>query len=169
MSQNFDLKNIKTPVLVDEFEKLLLESNYPADKTEFLTKGFRNGFNLEYTGPRDEVHESANLPFTVGSPTELWNHVMKEVRLGRFAGPYPKPPFKFYKQSPIGLVPKDKGKKTRLIFHLSHPRGTDKSVNINTPKHKCSVQYPDFDEAVKLCLKLGKLCKIGKSDLTSAF
>ena len=31
------------------------------------------------------------------------------------------------------------------------------------------MSYPDFDEAIKLCLKAGKDCKMGKSDLSSAF
>ena len=47
---------------------------------------------------------------------ELWNKVMKEVELGRYVGPVERPPFDSYVQSPIGLVPKDKGLKTRLIF-----------------------------------------------------
>ena len=93
---------------------------------------------------------------------------MKEVELGRYAGPYEKPPFESFVQSPIGVVPKDKGLKTRLIFHLSYPRSGD-SVNSGIPKQTCSVKYPEFDEAVKLCLKEGTNCHIGKSDMSSAF
>ena len=63
-----------------------------------------------------------NLKLNVGSKTELWNKVMKEVKEKRYAGPYHKIPFEYYIQSPIGLVPKDHGKSTRLIFHLSYPR-----------------------------------------------
>ena len=63
---------------------------------------------------------------------------MKEVSLGRYAGPYDEPPFEHFAQSPIGLVPKDKGKKTRLIFHLSYPRNGD-SVNSGIPKESCTV------------------------------
>ena len=66
------------------------------------------------------------------------------------------------------------GKSNRLIFHLSYPRKikgivVKKSVNANTPKELTSVEYPDFIEAIKLCLKAGKGCKIGKSDLKAAF
>ena len=43
---------------------------------------------------------------------------MKEVSLGRIAGPFEKIPFTNFMQSPIGLVPKTGGK-THLIFHLS--------------------------------------------------
>ena len=97
---------------------------------------------------------------TVGTKTELWNKVMKEVKEKRYAGPFDKIPFENYIQSPIGLVPKDNGRATRLIFHLSYPRSRNgtivsESVNANTPKHLTTVHYPDFDCAVKLCLKAG--------------
>ena len=83
---------------------------------------------------------------------------MAEVKLGRFAGPFDKPPLEYFVQSPIGLVPKDKGLKTRFIFHLSYPRSGN-SVNSGIPKELCTVKYPDFDEAVKLCLRdCFKLC-----------
>ena len=76
--------------------------------------------------------------------------------------------FEYYIQSPIGLVPKDKGKKTRLIFHLSYPR-SGASVNSEIPKEHCTVKYPAFDEAVKICILAGKSCSMGKSDMSSAF
>ena len=94
---------------------------------------------------------------------------MKEVKENRYAGPFEGVPFKNYIQSPIGLVPKDGGKQTRLIFHLSYPKGKGSSVNASTPVELCSVQYPDFNEAVQLCIKEGKFCHIAKSDMKSAF
>ena len=97
---------------------------------------------------------------------------MKEVKEKRYAGPFKQIPFKHYIQSPIGLVPKDGGNATRLIFHLSYPctSSTPKSVNANTPKSLATVQYPDFSDAVKLCLdcRPGAVA-VGKSDLKSAF
>ena len=94
---------------------------------------------------------------------------MKEVKEKRYAGPFAMISVEYYIQSPIGLVPKDGGKSTRLIFHLSYPRGTGTSVNANTPAELCTVKYPDFNEAIQLCLKYGKACHIGKSDMQSAF
>ena len=94
---------------------------------------------------------------------------MKEVELGRYAGPFTDIPFDNYVQSPIGLVPKDNGRKTRLIFHLSYPKDGTSSVNYNTPKELSKVNYPDFDEAVRLCIIAGKNCAAAKSDLQSAF
>ena len=153
-----------------ELEKLLRESNYPQEKTDRLVNGFKNGFDLGYRNEEKVQMKSKNLKFTIGDETELWNKVMKEVKEKRYAGPYEQIPFEDdFIQSPIGLVPKDNGTKTRLIFHLSHPRGKGTSVNACTPPEITKVKYSDFDEAVLLCIKAGKNCKIGKSDLSAAF
>ena len=168
--KTFYLDTIKTPVDVDKLEQLLIETNYDKVETEFLVNGFRNGFSIGYSGSHEVKINSPNLKFReVGDPITLWNKVMKEVKELRYAGPFESIPFEYYIQSLIGLVPKDGGKDTRLIFHLSYPRGLNKSVNANTPADLCSVKYPDFNEAIQLCIKAGKSCKIAKSDMKSAF
>ena len=78
-------------------------------------------------------------------------------------------PYKHFVQSPIGLVPKDNGRDVRLIFHLSYPKNTNKSINANTPCEKTRVTYPDFCKAIQLCQQAGKGCKMSKSDMKSAF
>ena len=166
----FDLENVVTPVNAEKLSELLHQSGYDKMKTLFLVDGFKNGFDIGYEGPKQIRMESPNLPLRVGSPTELWNKVMKEVKLKRYAGPFKQLPFNYYIQSPIGLVPKDGGKVTRLIFHLSHPRnGRKESVNANTPYKKCKVKYCDFDVAVRRCLEEGRFCFVSKSDMESAF
>ena len=105
----------------------------------------------------------------IGDKVVLGNKVMKEVKLGRYAGPFKQIPFEFFIQSPISLVSKDNGRDVRLIFHLSYPRNSGKSVNQNTPKELCSTKYPDFSNAVKLCIREGKGCYIARSDMRSAF
>ena len=169
--ENFDLDSIKTPVNVRVLEELLVQSEYDKIETKFLVDGFKNGFTIGYEGPKNVQIKSPNLKFReVGDPITLWNKVMKEVKEKRYAGPFEEMPFENYIQSPIGLVPKDGGKDTRLIFHLSYPRdGKTTSVNANTPDRLCSVNYPDFNEAIQLCLKAGKNCHIAKSDMKSAF
>ena len=131
--------------------------------------GFTNGFSLCYKGATKVKRRAPNLKITVGSQLELWNKIMVEVKAKRYAGPYKDIPYKYYIQSPVGLVPKDKGKKTRLIFHLSYPRQGKHSVNANIPEELCSVQYPDFMEAVDLCLQVGQGCFCAKSDMSMAF
>ena len=166
---NLDLDNVFTPVNAEQLDRLLIETEYDTTKRNFIVEGFRNGFDLGYRGPENVKIESPNLRFTIGSEFELWEKVMKEVKAKRYAGPFSNPPFEFFIQSPIGLVPKDNGKKTRLIFHLSFPKKTKLSVNANTPSDLCSVKYKDFDSAVRLCLKAGKGCAAGKSDFSAAF
>ena len=163
-----DLEHIITPIRPDRLKDLLELSHYDEIKTQYLVQGFTKGFSLQYEGKLTGRRLAPNLKLRVGNKIELWNKVMKEVQLGRFAGPFKEPPFETFVQSPIGLVPKDKGLKTRLIFHLSYPKDGE-SVNSGIPHHKCTVKYPDFDEAVKLCLEEGVGCSIGKSDMSSAF
>ena len=100
--------------------------------------------------------------------------MIKEVHAKRFTGPYEEVPFEYFIQSPIRWVPKDGGLETRLIFHLSHPKGGTFSVNTNTPKELCTVEYSDFDEAVRICLNHVKKNPlqpifVAKSDFLSAF
>ena len=170
------MTNVITPVNADILEELLIQSQYNPTKRNFIVKGFREGFSIKYRGRKNLQQRSNNLRFNVGNELQLWNKVMKEVKLKRFAGPYDTPPFGNFIQSPIGLVPKDNGVDTRLIFHLSHPRlksnskieqytshgkrikksAEPKSVNACTPKKYCKVQYPDFNEAIRHCIEEGK-------------
>ena len=132
-------------------------------------EGFKKGFDLGFRGKIKGVTRTApNLKIRVGSSVILWNKVMKEVEADRYAGPFKDPPFKEFIQSLIGLVPKDRGHDTRLIFHLSFPCTGD-SVNSGMPEDFCSVKYPDFSEAVKRCIEEGKFCFIAKSDMKRAF
>ena len=58
---------------------------------------FTNGFDIGYRGPIKGVRRFApNLKLRVGSKTILWNKMMKEVKLGCFAGPYEYSPLKIY-------------------------------------------------------------------------
>ena len=78
------------------FKDLLLQSQYPLDKTNFIYQGFTQGFSLGYKGPTKVKNFAPNLKIRVGSPVILWKRVMKEVRLKRFAGPYKQVSFEFF-------------------------------------------------------------------------
>ena len=154
-----------------ELHRLLVITKYNEKKTSFLIKGFQEGFDLGYRSDEKVQLKSNNLKFFVGDKKDMWQKIMAEVKEKRYAGPYQDIPKQFkddFIQSPIGLVPKD-GNKTRLIFHLSHPRGTGLSVNENTDKQRTKVEYQDFDEAIRLCIKAGIGACLGKSDLSAAF
>ena len=167
--ENFNITDVVTPVNVVALQGLLTQSNYDKNKTRYLVNGFRQGFSIGYNSPTEIRHFAPNLKLQIGSKIKLWNKVMKEVKLLRYAGPFSEVPFKNFIQSPIGLVPKGSdGKDCRLIFHLSYPKD-GLSVNSAMPKELCSVAYPDFGEAVQLCIKAGKSCKIARSNMSAAF
>ena len=166
--ENFDLINVVTPVKVDRLEQLLVESKYDPVKTKFLVDSFRQGFPIGYAGNMKVKKTAPNLKIRVGTEVDLWNKVMKEVKEKRYAGPFEEPPSEYYIQSLIGLVPKDNGKDTRLIFHLSYPRSGD-SLNSETPRELCRVKYCEFDEAIRRCLEEGVGCHISHSDISAAF
>ena len=90
--ENFDLTTIVTPVKVDVLEKLLIQSNYCPHKTKFLVKGFTSGFSSGYKGDTKVQRMVPNLKFRIGNELVLWNKVMKEVKEGRYAGPFKEPP-----------------------------------------------------------------------------
>ena len=93
MYHNYDLHSVTTPVDAHKLEKLLIEADYDRNKTKFVIDGFRNGFDLGFKGAIKGVRRFArNLKLRVGSETILWNKIMKEVQLGRYAGPYDTPP-----------------------------------------------------------------------------
>ena len=178
-----DLKNIVTPLNVEKFAELLKNSNYDRAESVFLIDGFTNGFDIGYKGPKIRQSRAKNIPFTVGDKFDLWRKIMKEVKAGRYAGPFNDIPFENYIQSPIGLVPKA-GNKTRLIFHLSYQFPGDpevaqnKSVNGSTPWEACSVHYNDLDHVIRNCILMSekaeiinghKVIYLGKTDLSSAF
>ena len=153
---------------VKVYEQLLKETGYDKNKIQYLVKGFTREFSLGYEEPKRITKTAANLQLRVGSKTELRNKVMTEVKANRYAGPFEEIPLKYYIESPIGLVPKDKGKKTRLIFHLSYLKNSD-SVKSGIPDDICSVEYPDFMEAVQFCILEGEACHCAKSDISMAF
>ena len=176
MFQNYNLVDITTPIDGHAFRTCMEEANYDKEKSDFLFKGFTQGFDFGYRRPVDRRDTSDNIPLKLGSKNDLWNKIMKEVALGRYAGPFVNPPYQQFIQSPVGLVPKAGGN-TRLIFHLSYDFGKQtrqKSFNFHMPQHMCSVKYQDLDHAVDNCIKLMKDnpdCTLffAKTDFLAAF
>ena len=177
---NYNLTDIVTPVRVNMLQRLLTQSRYDPEETQFLVNGFRHGFSIGYQGPVNRQDTAWNLPFSVGDKFILWNKVMKEVRLKWYAGPYRKIPYQYFIQSLVGLVPKHGGR-TRLIFHLSYKFSSEnESLNYWTPREDCSVKYNDLDHVILNSLKMVRMTlhQTGsepdslyytKTDLMSAF
>ena len=155
---NFTIDDVVTPIKIEVYQQLLRQSSFDQEKAQYLISGFKNGFDIGYRGPLNRTDLSKNIPITVGSESDIWSKLMKEVKLGRHASPFKKIPYKNFMQSPIGLVPKA-GNQTRLIFHLSFDFGGSdeedrKSLNFHTPDELCTVKYKDLDFAVHSILRI---------------
>lgn len=153
-----------TPVKSEELNKYCYFYPYKSD-AEILRSGFSTGFRINYLGSV-APQISKNLKSAYLHSKELKEKIMKEISLGRIAGPFKKPPFKQFKVSPVGLVPKNDGT-WRLITHLSYPEGG--SVNDGIDKQLCSVSYTSFDQVAQLVFKSGKGALMAKRDVKSAF
>ena len=101
-----------------------------------------------YQGPKDRQDTAQNLPLKVGSAFDLWEKMMKEVKMKGFAGPFDHIPFPNYVQLPVGLIKKKEPGQTRIIFHLSFNFPGEKSINHHTPQDECTVKYRDLDHAI---------------------
>ena len=164
-SKHLDVLNIAhTPVKASVLQTYL--QCYPNQTdAKLLYEGFSTGFKLQYDGPR-EFTECDNLKSLRMHEHEAIEVVLKEVDLGRIAGPYKERPLENLRVSPVGLIPKKDGS-WRLIHHLSYPKGN--SVNSFIDDKYCTVQYTSFDTALSMLSKLGKGAMAARLDIKSAF
>ena len=154
-----------SPINVDEVKKAL--KNYPHQEVaRDLIQGLEAGFKLKYSGPR--------LPMDIDSKemngekaTIARDKILKEINLGRVAGPFSEPPFPTFRVSPISVIPKKSSSEFRLIHNLSFP--INHSVNDFIDKQYCSVKYSSIDDAVNMIHRLKKNTLLAKCDVKSAF
>ena len=111
---------LPTPINVNNLERAL--SGHP-DRSfvSTLCSTLKHGVDVGYSGSRVSRF-SRNLPTALEQPHVVTANLLKEVALGRVAGPFSTPPFPSFQVSPIGLVPKKHSDKFRTIFHLSFPK-----------------------------------------------
>ena len=74
------------------------------------------GLILATEGTKQRCDYAENIPLRIGSKTELWNKIMKEVELSRYAGLYDEVPYENFIQLPVGLVPKAGKKQNQIDF-----------------------------------------------------
>ena len=139
---------------------------YPQAEKQFLLDGFTFGFRLGASCHKSVLicknHNSAYQ-----NPTIVENKIKKQLAKGRYAGPFTKPPFKYFVCSPIGLVAKRSPGSYRLIHDLSYPRGD--SVNSSIPKSHTSVAYQNIESVISLVQEHGRHCLMAKADIEDAF
>lgn len=157
-------KLVVTPVKVNVLGQFL--EGYDDHLQTYLYEGFKQGFKIQYQGPRQQRF-CKNLLSVQQHENIVAEKLQKEVSLGRIAGPFNFLPFSNLQCSPIGIVPKKEINEFRLIHHLSYPDGA--SINDFIPDELCSVSYTTVDDAIKQIKKLGKSCLLAKTDIASAF
>ena len=139
---------------------------YNQEIREYLVQGFTRGFSLECKGEVGKK-DTKNLNSTKQHSEVVEEKINKEVKLGRYAGPFLQPPIENLTISPIGVHPKKAEGEYRLITNLSHPRGG--SVNDLIEDEDATVQYANITSAIKLMKTEGKGCFMAKTDIKSAF
>jgi hypothetical protein len=156
----------------EEWRKELESSGYalefPAETAEILN-GIRFGVDIEFTGDRRRNRRCVNLRTATDDPLieqKVNDVIMADVAANKKAGPFDRPPFKFFSVSPIGAVPKKGTNKIRVIHHLSHPFKGD-SINASiTEKYQ---PLGNFDAACLLIRRLGRGCWLIKLDAEAAY
>ena len=131
-----------------------------------LLNALKEGVRIGYTGPQ-RTRVSRNLISAFQHPEVVSSNLVKEVSLGRVAGPFSSFPLRNFQCHPVGVVPKKHSSEWSTIYHLSFPEGD--SINDDIHKDKCSLQYVRVDDAIRILQRLGKGAFMAKTDLKSAF
>ena len=153
-----------TPLRPERFAHML--RNYPdTEFVQYFVEGLRNGFRLGYTGLQFE-RTTPNARTARDYPQIVRDYVAKEVSSKHTIGPFDKPPFPNFVCSSLGVRPKKLGG-VRLIMDLSRP--FNESVNDGISKEDYTLNFCSVDDAVAICLKLGRGCQMAKTDLKGAF
>lgn len=61
----YDFEKIHTPVNVDVYANLLNDFSYDEAESRYLINGLKNGFSIEYNGPRNRSIKANNLKLRV--------------------------------------------------------------------------------------------------------
>ena len=141
-----------TPIRANKLGKMLNDSGYDKNKTQFLADGFRQGFRIDCNiSPAYRL--SGNLQSEKQHPEIVSQKLKKETEANRIAGPFSCPPFPNFVRSPLGVCPKKKPGTFRLIQYLSFPEG--RSVNDGISDYASAVQYTRLSHAIFQIKKFG--------------
>lgn len=105
-----------TPVRLERMRPWL--DKYPdREKACFLLEGFANGFPLpSFWGEGCKV--VGNLKSVELFPQVVRDKLLKELAEGRIEGPFVYPPYRNFRISSLGVVPKREPNEFRIIHHL---------------------------------------------------
>lgn len=156
---------LPTPVKAQVLDRYL--DGYNQEDRRFIYKGFSEGFALGVVGSVP-ASISPNHSSALTHPDFIDRKLQKELGLNRIKGPYKSAPFKNFKVSPLGVVPKREPNSFRLIQDLSFgPQGS--AVNHFIPAENATVTLETFDDVAKLVLNSGRNSLISKADIEEAY
>ena len=141
--------------------------SYDSELSEFLVKGFSEGFKVGADFSGQSVVICKNHTSAIENPDIVTRKIQKELSKGRYKGPFSSVPFKDFVCSPLGLVAKKEPGQFRLIHDLSFPRGD--SINSSIDKSFSSVSYQNIETVIGLVQAHGRHCLMAKADIEDAF
>ena len=128
---------------------------------DYATHGVPLGYTGDHT-PR--CHDS--WPSIYKHYDEVFQSILKDLKLGRKIGPFSHPPLRNFVASPLGAFVKH-SKKLRIIHDLSWPPG--RSVNDGIAHEDYKVKYISLDDITSIVKSMGKDTQLCKLDLHEAF
>ena len=154
---------LPSPIIIDKLGEYL--EGY--DDKNYIINSFKTGFSINFQG--EESPLSSNNSVSVSSNTEVVHQkVQSELKLGRFAGPFNKPPYENFKCSPLALREKKESGKYRILHNLSFPYD-ERFVNTNIPRDEATVQYASLKDSIKIIQNVSHPAYMAKSDISEAF
>lgn len=154
------------PIPINPVNLLSKLQGYDPLKLNYLIEGIRYGFRLGCS-KSPSIHPPHNHKSAYSYPQVVEEYITSGLSTSRIMGPFAVPPFRNFKTSPLGVVPKSEPNKFRIIHDLSFPQND--SVNSNIPKEHSQVQYDSIDTVVSLIRKFGRGSLMAKSDIKDAF
>lgn len=142
----------------------LLDGYFDAD---YICNGFNFGYLTDFEGPEEDL-DAENALSAMDNPEAVDAKIDKELKAGRFAGPFDTQPFPNFRVSPLAIREKSTPGEYRLLHNLSYPYN-EHSINSNIAKENSTVQYDDINDAIKIVQEFGPGCWMAKSDIASAF
>jgi hypothetical protein len=104
----------------------------------------------------------------IGEPSVVSDYIRDELSAGRLVELAEEEAAEWNVHcSPIGIIPKNKPGKWRLIVDLSAPDGA--SVNDGIEKDLCSLSYITVDTAADRAMALGRGALLAKLDINQAY
>lgn len=138
---------------------------------QYVISGLRIGFCKQLCLPPSTI-DSQNHGSVSLSPSQLQSDMHAELALGRRTGPHPQSlldSLPYYRVNPIGLVPKPRGTKLRVIHDHSYPIGSSTNESILRSDFGEDFIMDRIDVVVRNVISMGKGCLMWTEDVASAY